>query len=466
MTDSTPAPPSPRQRQADPRIRRDLLKLSLPLAGTQLANVALAATDTAVLGHVGVAALAGGGLAVVWFNQLRTMGVGVLTPLGNRIAQIRADTRLGVGEREERIRQLSVVGFVLATIAGAIGALLLIAIGLVLPQLGQPPEVADVALPTMIALAPGLIPCLWFQALRQFTVGLEKPQALLGITVVSVLVNLVLDLALAYGWGPLPALGAVGVGLATTLVHLGTAMVFLALIHKDPELWKLAAVFPSQAKCMRPLGLDIREQLRLGLPVSATYGLEAGMFSVIAMAMGALGTSALAAHNAVYQVTFIIFQIGVGFSHGASILVSRHHGAGDNASARSAALQAAAIMAAVITLSGIAFLTIPELILRPFVADPDPQTLGLCVSLLGIGAFMQFVDIGQNLAVGILRGVGDTMTGLKASLIGYWLVGVPAAYVLGFFLHFGAVGVWWGVFLGLAFAATLLWRTFLQRVSG
>ncbi len=43
-----------------------------------------------------------------------------------------------------------------------------------------------IARPMMIALAPGLLPCLWFQVLRQYTVGMQRPQALLLVTPVRV----------------------------------------------------------------------------------------------------------------------------------------------------------------------------------------------------------------------------------------------------------------------------------------
>lgn len=412
------------------------------------------------MGHAGVTALAGGGLAVVWFNQLRTMGVGILTPLGNRIAAVHAADRLTDHERTNRIRHLSLLGLLMATAAGIVGALLLILIGYALPHLGQPPAVADVALSVIIALAPGMIPCLWFQAIRQFTVGMEKPTSLLGITLASVAVNLFLDLALADGWGPLPALGAVGVGIATTLVHACTAIALAFMVRRDGHLRGYFAINPFSADDGIPPARDLREQLRLGIPVAATYGAEAGMFSVIALAMGSFGAAALAAHNVAYQVTFIVFQVGVGFSHGGSILVSRFHAQNQPHLARAAGLRAAGTMAVIVAAAGALFILAPEKIMYPFLPDADARTIGICSSLLAIGALMEFADTGQNLGIGMLRGLGDTVTGLKASLLGYWVIGLPVALLLGFPAGWGPAGIWTGLTIGLAVAATLLWLTF------
>ncbi|SPJ41767.1 Multidrug resistance protein NorM [Corynebacterium diphtheriae subsp. lausannense] len=447
-------------------INRRLLSLSLPLAGTQLANIALSTTDTIVMGQLGTQALAGGGLAVIWFNQLRTMGVGILTPLGNRIAHHHArweESKVGSKERDQvaaEIKDLSRVGLLLSTLLGVVGGFLLVGIGLALPLIGQPSGIVDYALPTMIALAPGLIPCLWFQVARQFTVGLSKPQALLLITLVSILINLVLDLALAHGYGPIPALGVWGIGLATSLVHLCTASIFLTLIKRnssfnefyDHHLWKAS---PS----------SIRRQLKLGVPVSLTYGAEAGMFSVLAMIMGTLSAEALAAHNVAYQVTFIVFQFGVGFSHGASIVVSSMFSTRSPQAARSAAVRAMVMVLIIVALAALAFWTIPRTVLGPFLHAADEQTITLAVSLLTIGALMEVVDTGQNVAIGVLRGIGDTTTGLKASLVGYWIIGLPVALLFSYPLALGPQGVWWGLTLGLAAASAVLWKKFFHSTA-
>ena len=447
-------------------INQRLLSLSLPLAGTQLANIALSTTDTIVMGQLGTQALAGGGLAVIWFNQLRTMGVGVLTPLGNRIAYHHArweESAAGSAEKNQaaaEIRDLARVGLLLSTLLGAVGGILLVCIGLALPLFGQPSGIVDYALPTMIALAPGLIPCLWFQVARQFTVGLSKPQALLLITLVSIVINVVLDLALAHGYGPLPAMGVWGIGLATSLVHLCTASIFFTLIKRNSSFNEF-----YDHRLLKASPKSIRQQLKLGIPVSLTYGAEAGMFSVLAMIMGTLSAEALAAHNVAYQVTFIVFQFGVGFSHGASIVVSSMLSTRSSQAARSAAIRAMGMVFIVVAVAAVTFWTIPRTVLGPFLHAADEQTITLAVSLLAIGAFMEVVDTGQNVAIGVLRGIGDTTTGLKASLIGYWVIGLPVALLFAYPLGLGPQGVWWGLTLGLSVASAVLWKQFFRSTA-
>ena len=161
-----------------------------------------------------------------------------------------------------------------------------------------------------------------------------------------------------------------GIGLSTTLVHIVSAVIYLRIISRDSVLKPFLALDfwradgGLAADKLRPL---VGTQLRLGLPVAATYGAEAGMFSVLAMIMGSFGTAALAAHNVVYQVTFIVFQVGVGFSHGSSILVSRAWGLKDKALAQRVGIRAQLMMTSVVAGAALLFLLLPRPVLAPFI---------------------------------------------------------------------------------------------------
>ncbi|MGB2892489.1 MAG: MATE family efflux transporter, partial [Albidovulum sp.] len=54
----------------------------------------------------------------------------------------------------------------------------------------------------------------------------------------------------------------------------------------------------------------------------------------------------------------------------------------------------------------------------------------------------------------------DTRWPMVIASVGYWLIGIPASYVLAFHLGLGGVGVWLGLVIGLVFAGTLLMARF------
>ncbi|MFF8805609.1 MATE family efflux transporter [Streptomyces omiyaensis] len=444
---------------------RALATLAVPLALTQLAQVALTTTDTVMMGLMGAEALAAGGLAMVIFNQLRTMGVGMVTAVGNQVAAAAAraeaaDTDTARAEADEDVRDLVRAALALATLAGLAGAVLMILIGHAVAWLGQDASVVDAAKPVLYAMAPGLIPCLWFQAIRQFTVGMRRPQALLQITIASIAVNAALNWGLIHGTWILPELGLPGIGIATSLVYLLTCLALYASTARDAQL---APLLDIRVWKTRPATL--RRLTGLGTPIAATYGSEAGFFFVVALIVGTFGSAALAAHTAVNQLIYIVFQIAVGLSHAASINVSRELALGRIDAARRLKNTALACAAAVMAVVGAVYLLVPELVLRPFLSPDETQALAIGADLLLIAAVLQFFDCTQNIGVGLLRGLDDTKGGFHVTLIGYWLIGLPAAWILGTLTGLDTTGVWLGLLTGLAATALLLLRRYHRGLA-
>ncbi|MFE5842845.1 MATE family efflux transporter [Streptomyces niveus] len=462
------------------RDSRALGVLAVPLVLTQLAQVALTTTDTVMMGLLGTAELAAGGLAIVIFNQLRTMGVGLVTSVGNQTAAAAAraeqhaasnaaraevspapdDVRAEVSPPSDDVRAIVRAGLAVATLAGIAGAVLMVLIGQTLPWLGQDPAVVDLARTMLYALAPGLLPCLWFQALRQFTVGMRRPQALLRITIASVAVNAALNWVLIHGTFGLPQLGLIGVGTATSTVYLLTFLALYLSAKKDKELAPLLSLNIAKADPEA-----VRRLVRLGIPIAATYGSEAGFFSVTALMAGTFGPDALAAHTAVNQLVYIVFQVAVGLSHAASINVSRELALGDLDAARRIKNTALACAAAVMTVVGILYVTVPRLVLAPFLDTGSDRALAIATQLLLVTAFLQFFDCAQNIGVGLLRGLDDTRSGFRITLVGYWAVGLPASWLLAHALGLDTLGIWLGLLTGLATTAVLLLRRYTHSLG-
>lgn len=447
------------------RDSRALAALAVPLALTQLAQVALTTTDTVMMGVMGAEALAAGGLAMVIFNQLRTMGVGLVTAVGNQVAAAAAraesaDTDESRDRADEDVRDLVRAALALATLAGLAGAVLMVLIGHTVAWLGQDAAVVDAAKPLLYAMAPGLFPCLWFQAIRQFTVGMRRPQALLRITIASIAVNAALNWVLIQGTWGLPNLGLPGIGVSTSLVYLLSCLALYASARRDPQLSPLLDI-----RIWKTRKDTFRRLTGLGTPIAATYGSEAGFFFVVALMVGSFGSAALAAHTAVNQLVYIVFQIAVGLSHAASINVSRKLAVGRIDEARRLKNTALACAGAVMAVVGAGYVLAPELVLRPFLSSSEHEAISIATNLLLIAAVLQFFDCTQNIGVGLLRGLDDTKGGFHVTLVGYWLIGLPTAWLLGHLTGLDTPGVWLGLLTGLAATAVLLIRRYNRGLA-
>ncbi|MEM0811118.1 MATE family efflux transporter [Corynebacterium amycolatum] len=443
---------------------RDVYSLALPIAGVQLAGVALTTTDVLMLQTLGVVAIAGGGLAMQFYNQIRTMCVGMVTAGGNLVAEAASEwEKTGEEVAAERIRQAVRSCMAVGTATAIIGGLIVISFGalaLILPIDGT---VAELAFSMTVALAPGLIPMIWLNVLRQFAVGMRRPGSLLVVTLISIVVNAALNagflrLTSVNEWGT--AWGLVGIGLSTTCVQVFTLLSFAGLLQRDRQLREFFAVIPrpGDAACMRRI-------IRLGIPVSLTYGSEAAITTIAGLAMGLVSPVMLAAHTVVNQLAYIVYQVCIGFSHGGSILVSRALADGAEAVKQVSrrVLHAVGIYLAVV---GLLWLLLGKYVVGLFLTDSNvsanPDVRHIATILLCLAVLQQFAKGSQNVLVGLLRGLRDTKSGLSATLWGYWAVGVPALLILGLGLRWEGYGVWVGLILGFSTTAALLYRA-LQR---
>jgi MATE family multidrug resistance protein len=354
--------------------------LAAPLILTQLAQVALTTTDIVMMGMLGAREIAAGGLALTLFNQLRTMGTGLVTGTGNLVA-------FANGQNDPaQIRRLVRASFALTTLAAVVFALLMLVIEKPLVWLGQDPSVARQTASYLAVAAPGMLPCLWFQALRQYTVGLRNPGPLLAITIVSIALNAALDYALMFGRFGLPRLGLTGIAYATSGVYLLSFLMFLGVVARRREL--------SEHLSLAIWRTDLAALARtwkMGLPIAATYGSEAAFFTVLTLIIGSLGASALAAQTIVNQVIYIVFMISVGLSHASSISISHACAQHDYRGAHRLGYTGLALGIGAMVLIALPYLAIPGAVIRPFLdahSETNAEVLKLAAGLLTIAALL------------------------------------------------------------------------------
>ncbi len=436
---------------------RAILLLALPLILTNFAHVAVTTIDIVVLGTLGARELAAGGLAIALFNQLRTMGTGLVTSVSNLVAEAHAR------DDQKRVRELLVAGLFWATVSAVVFIVVLLLLERPLIWVGQETEVAAMTFQYLLLAAPGLLPCLWFQTLRHFTVGLKYPGPLLAITLISIALTAGLNYTVVYGKFEVPAFGFPGVALTTSLVFLISFLMFLAVVIKNHTL---APYFALSG--LRWSSDAVRGVWKLGLPIAGTYASEAGFFTVLTLLIGTLGVEALAAQTVLNQIIYIVFMISAGISHAASIHISEACGVADYARARRLGFLGLGLGVAAMLVVAVPYVLVPDAIVALFISADhraNATALALAASGLLIAVVMQIFDASQNIGNGILRGTGDTVGPFRISLVGYWLVGLPFAYLLGITASYGIYGVWVGQTIGLAATAALLVISFRQRVS-
>lgn len=452
--------------RAELRPYADILNLAAPIIGIQFAQVALTSTDLFMMGFLGLHHVAAGGLALLLYNQLRTMCVGMVTGVGNLIAASigRGEKQSGstelAAETKEEVQNLLRSSMLLATLTSIAAAFLLIGLSMVLGFLGQTEDITALAQPIMLTLAPGLIPMLWLNVLRQFAVGMRRAGSLMMVTLISVAINALLNLIFIFGLLGVPKLGLAGIGLSTTIVQFASFLIYLRIVQTDQELRPLLALNPCRAK--RETLLKIA---KMGLPISLTYGSEAAITSIATVLIGTFGPLALAASNIVNQLAYIVYQFNIGLSQGSSILVSRTFAKSDMDEVGAIARRSFILSFSAMALIALIYIFMPQIVLQPFLkAGQDPAVYHYAAVLLWFAIAHQFLKGSQNICIGLLRGIGNTRAGLSNTIIGYWLVGIPAMFLSTKLTHAEAYGIWGGLCLGFAVTSLLLWRQFSRQL--
>jgi len=436
---------------------RAILTLAGPLIAAQLAHVLMVFTDTLMMGMLGPATLAAGGLGAASYSFVSIFCVGVIAAVGNLVA-IRHGAQDAAGVT--RLTQNGLwLGWGLALLAGVA----LWNLGPALLYAGQKPENVDGAMQFLSTLVFALPGYMTFMALRGFTSAIGRPGPVMAISIGGALANFVLNYALIKGWLGLPALGLAGIGLVTAVVmNIMALLLAWHVIHHSAY-----SPYPLWRGLLRPIWAELKELLRLGLPIGGTYAVESGLFAFAALCMGALGSTQLAAHQIAIMSVYVAFMVPVGISYAVTFRIGQHYGAGRLQQARQAGRLGIGLGALCMLGFALLFWLAPHWVVGLFLDHHDPayhEVVTLAVALLAIAAWFEFFDGIQTIAMGAIRGLKDANTTFWVGLGCYWAVGAPLAWILAFPLGWGAHGVWWGLAGGLACAAISLtlgfeWKT-------
>ncbi len=260
-----------------------------------------------------------------------------------------------------------------------------------------------------------------------------------------------------FGHFGFPALGVLGSAWATTVSRWFMAGLLLVLGWHDVRRY-LERRAPNLLD-PRPLG----RMLRLGSPIGAQMVLEVGVFGAVALLMGSLGIAQVAAHQVVLNLASLTFMVPLGVSGAAAVIVGHAVGRADVAAVRRSTWSALVVGAGFMACMALLLAGAPRMLAGLYTTDP--AVLALAVLLLPIAGVFQVFDGLQVVSIGLLRGLGDTHVPVIVNIVGFWCIGMPVSLWLGLGLGYGAVGLWWGLVVGLVIVATFLIARVKQRES-
>ena len=426
---------------------RTILVLALPIIGGMASQNILNLVDTAMVGYLGAPSLAAVGMG----SFANFMAIAFIMGLSAGVQAIAA-RRLGEGRRTETASGLN-AGLLIALLVAVPWSLLLIALAdRLFPFLVDDPEVVAIGVPYFRARLVGMVAIGMNFAFRGFWNGIGQSRRYLQTLIIMHACNIVLNWVLIFGHFGVPALGATGAGIGTTVAtFLGTAIyIVLALRHARGTgfLRRIA-----DRKTMASM-------LRLSIPAGTQSFFFATGMTVFFWIIGRIGTAELAASNVLVQLLLVAILPGVGFGLAAASLVGQALGRGDREDAVTWGWDVGRLAMIVVGTGALVGLVAPDLLLKIFLHEEHTIALARFPLRL-LGATMTIETLGSVL-MNALLGAGASKTVMLVSISLQWGIFLPVAFVLGPVLGYGMSAVWgaqvgYRCLQGLIFAS--IWRS-------
>lgn len=277
----------------------------------------------------------------------------------------------------------------------------------------------------------------------------------LWIAVGMNIVNVFLNYAFIFGFGPIPAMGVPGAALGTVLSRAIAAAAGIMIMYSGRNIVRLGL------GSYRPNVQAFREILKIGIP-SGLQGIVRNTSQLLvirivtATAAGTLGASALSIG---LQVESLAFMPGLAISVAATSIVGQALGAWQKQEARQRGDAAIVLGMIVMTVIAIPLAVFAPQVMRLFDPTANEVLHAAGTSYIRINAAVLPFLAYAMIANGALRGAGDTTPGMWGAILSRWIIVVPIAWLLALQLGMGVDGVWWALAIGTVFQALfVLWN--------
>jgi putative MATE family efflux protein len=409
--------------------------------------------DHAMIGHfVGFTGNAAVGVSLQIFIVVIVFVMSLYTGMGVLVARFAgADDHAGVNH--------TVYQALLATLMLSVGILAPLGWFLapsLLDLVNAAPAVQMEALPYLRIMFVGNVGMMLFFLLGGALRSAGDAQTPLRLGVAMTVLNVVLNIILIRGLGPIPALGVAGAALGTIIAGFVVGVVGFWLLLRG----KLVVQWPA-ATSYAPDWATIRELFRFGLP-AGLQGIAMNVGGVFLLRyIGSLANSAEA--QAAYAVGYtelfsLITWTSVGLMGAAAAVAGQNLGAGKPERTERAVHIAAGFGVGIAVTVGVLFLTVPRVLLGLFGME-DPLVLQIGTELLNWLALSGlFISVALTFTGG-LQGTGDTKGPLYISIVSQVILPLGLLAILQSMRPLEPVDIWRAILLGHVTRCVLsVWR--------
>lgn len=402
-----------------------MFALSLPIAMQNLINASVNTADTIMVGQLGEDAIASVGLANQVFFILSLILFGISSGCNVFVAQFWGKQDL------YSIRKTMAFSMLLSMVPCVIFTLIAILTPSFLMRIfSADPNVIELGCRYLRIIAISYIPFGISITVSGSIRTIEHPLLPLIVSIVSLVVNTVLNYIFIFGKFGAPALGVAGAALATTLSRLLELIIVTAALYTR---FRFISVRPKDFS--RSLRVSFAAPFfRAVTPVilnESTWGIGVAMYSVVFSRMGTGVVAAMNINN-VFDNLFRALFFGIGYAAG--VIIGKTIGEGKE----ELALDYGKRFNIIVPVFSIAFIIIiaacaPVVRLIYNVSEDVITSAVWLIIITGLYAPLRNATLVQM--VGVLRSGGDTKFSLFLDLAGVWVIALPLGALFGLVFH-------------------------------
>lgn len=412
----------------------ELFKLALPIIMGNLGIILLGAADCFVAGRYSTSALAAISIATSIHATLMMFGIGLSASISPLLSNKR-------GEKIPTKRYFyPTIRFALVT-----GVLLMFATFAYIPLLDclgyEQQLLADVKIYTFI-VAFSAIGAVLNVALKEFLQAYEIVFLPNFLTIMSVVLDLILNYIFVFGLFGFPEMGVAGIALATTIVRTLVALLLLAFC-----LWKFKFIQFEERDYYKQI-------IKIGLPISMAIMIEFLAFNYIAIILGKISGLYAAAHNVILVISSASFMIPMGISNALAVKVGFANGAKNYDELLKYIINGVGFSILFMAGAGAIFALFPAQLSSIF--TPDKHLVSIIVPVMYIVALFQITDGIQASLGGVYKGLKRTKFVMFANIIGYLLISVSLGTYLGVMKKMYLFGCWVAIAISSVILSTIL----------